>query len=155
MKKILTLCLSSLLLAGCASNEGQSPFKSYFSCDIPAASHYPTIESASDLLVNMRKLGVDAERKNVVAAQWEQQTTDANEKAKIESCSSEIRQASVQIVQPQVNRVQQVTTDPAQLTALNDVHTKWLAYMNSITLKGTDASLAKAFNTAADKLENM
>jgi len=155
MKKILTLCLSSLLLAGCAGSEGQSPFKSYFSCDIPAASHYPTIESTSDLLVNMRKLGVDAERKNVVAAQWAQQTTDANEKAKIVACSSEIRQASIDIVQPQVNRVQRVTTDPAQLNSLNDVKTKWLAYMNSITLKGTDASLAKAFNSAADNLEKM
>lgn len=155
MKKILTLCLSSLLLAGCASSEGQSPFKSYFSCDIPAASHYPIIESTSDLLVNMHKLGVDAERKNVVAAQWAQQTTDASEKAKIESCSSEIRQASIDIVQPQVSRVQSVTTDSAQLAALNDLHTKWLAYMNSITLKGTDASLAKAFNNAANNLDKM
>ncbi|NLS55690.1 hypothetical protein [Hafnia alvei] len=155
MKKILTLCLSSLLLAGCASSEGQSPFKSYFSCDIPAASHYPTIESTSDLLVNMRKLGVDAERKNVVAAQWAQQATDANEKTKIESCSSEIRQASIEIIQPQVSRVQSVTTGPNQLNALNDVNAKWLAYMNSITLKGTDASLAKAFNNAADNLDKM
>jgi ABC-type transporter Mla MlaB component len=103
----------------------------------------------------MRKLGVDAERKNVVAAQWAQQTTDASEKAKIESCSSEIRQASIDIVQPQVSRVQSVTTDSAQLAALNDLHTKWLAYMNSITLKGTDASLAKAFNNAANNLDKM
>ena len=155
MKKILTLCLSAFVLAGCVSTEGQSPFKSYFSCDVPAASHYPRIESKSDLLVNMRKLGVEAERKNVVAAQWAQQATTSEEKAKIQACTGEILHASMAIIQPQVERVKSVTTESAQINALNDVDSKWQAYMNSITQKGVDASLAQAFNSAADNDDKM
>lgn len=155
MKKILTLCLSAFVLAGCMSTEGQSPFKSYFSCDVPAASHYPRIESKSDLLVNMRKLGVEAERKNVVAAQWAQQATTSEEKAKIQDCTGEILHASMAIIQPQVERVKSVTTESAQINALNDVDSKWQAYMNSITQKGVNASLAQAFNSAADNYDKM
>lgn len=155
MKKILTLCLSAFVLAGCVSTEGQSPFKSYFSCDVPAASHYPRIESKSDLLVNMRKLGVEAERKNVVAAQWAQQATISEEKAKIQACTGEILHASMAIIQPQVERVKSVTTESAQINALNDVDSKWQAYMNSITQKGVNASLAQAFNSAADNYDKM
>ncbi len=151
MKKMIMVCLGSVLLAGCAGSTHTTPFESRFSCEIPKSSDYPVVSSKADLLTNMKRLGERAESANFVSGQWMAQTPDAAGKEKIKECSAEILVASEAIISPQYESVKKKTVRADERAILTEVYRSWDAYMRSITLNGVDNNLRDAFKAAAEK----
>ncbi|BEH98942.1 hypothetical protein AAGU66_08120 [Edwardsiella ictaluri] len=156
MKHYLSL-LAVCLLAGCsagpqATESMPQTLRSNYQCDVPQAQAFPPLQTGADLVVNMRHLSQHAQARNFVAGQWLVRNGSLPERDRIGACSTQILQASRQIIDAQYQAVYPTLNTQAQRDALKETITTWRAAMQGITPQGVNDTSLSAFNTAADRL---
>ncbi|ACY84655.1 hypothetical protein RYR28_000760 [Edwardsiella piscicida] len=156
MKQYLSL-LAVCLLAGCsagpqATESVPQTLRSSYQCDVPQAQAFPPLQTAADLVVNMRHLSQHAQARNFVAGQWLAHSDALPERDRISACSTQILQASRQIIDAQYQAVYPTLTSQAQRDALKETIATWRTAMQGITPQGVNDTALAAFNTAAERL---
>ncbi|AIJ10272.1 MULTISPECIES: hypothetical protein [Edwardsiella] len=156
MKQYLSL-LAACLLAGCsagpqATESVPQTLRSSYQCDVPQAQTFPPLQTAADLVVNMRHLSQHAQARNFVAGQWLTHSVPLPERDRINACSTQILQASRQIIDAQYQTVYPTLNSQAQRDALKESVATWRVAMQGITPQGVNDTALSAFNTAAERL---